>query len=337
MTSIFAEAWSDTRKDVRRGARRWLRRHPTSNLLAWGATTVTWTLPKKGLLAYHKKAYRPRVTVTGRRDASTVTTTETVTVTSTTGNAIDRRTTTTTGAEVIHMSTTSRLLGRGDLARTYATIIDQTEAWAPIQDYAANSIVEALTDLKASTGLIMNGIESLAITFTLGNIDRRVRSRMTDAIAVLGDVSTALQRAATQMHRIYTDQINQESSGVPMATAAVVGGQHGPLETRPAASRAGLLVSAWLPDPDHVITSVGKHLVTNKLALSLWGRSLDGLSGRLRRYGVHLQVRHQIDNAAEELRMAGALLHEAHQLVTSLYAAQADAESAGATVTPIHR
>ncbi|WP_216356061.1 hypothetical protein, partial [Streptomyces sp. MP131-18] len=216
MTSIFAEAWSDTRKDVRRGARRWLRRHPTSNLFAWGATTVVWTLPKKGVLAYHRKAYKQRVTVTGRPPVSTpsVTTTSTTTVTTvsgggavTGGSTVTSTTTTTTGGgPVIHMSATARLLGRSELARQWASVIDQTEQWVPVQGMAATSIADACADLKAAVSYVEAGLEDLRLTFAMGNIDERVRTRLGAAAGLVDAASDSLKKAGEQMHRYHIDQ-----------------------------------------------------------------------------------------------------------------------------------
>lgn len=341
MTSIFAEAWSDTRRDVRRGARRWLRRHPTSNLLAWGATTVMWTLPKKGILSYHRKAYRPRVTVTGRSSVPTVTTTETTTVTtSTTGGSISSQTVTTTtngGGSVIHMSATSRLLGRGELGRNWASVIDQTEAWAPVQGLAATSIADACTDLKAAARQVEGGLEDLRTTFVLGNIDGRVSARIASAAGLVDSASTSLKKALEAMHRHHVDQINQEASGVPMAGPALAGAHSVPLETRTAAARVGLLISSWYPELGNVVGGVQAHLAVNKFAITLWGRGLEDLAGRLARYGVHREVCRSLSGAADDLRAAATALHGAQQAFSRLYSSQGEAEAAGATVIPINR
>jgi hypothetical protein len=350
MTSIFAEAWSDSKKDMRRGARRWLRHHPATNLVAWGFTAVTFTLPKRALTSAHRKAYRSRVTFTGRPAVSTTATTATTTtVTSTTtSGAVGRQqtttttststTATTTSSEVIHMSTTSRLLGSGDLARLYATVIDQVSEWKPIQGFAANSIVDACADLKIGVGQIEAGLENLNMTLLVGNVDSRVRDRIATAIILLGNATGALQNAADKMNRFHIDQINQEASGVAMVTFdAVRGVQSAPLQTRTAAGRAALLISGWVPEVGNVTNGVWSHLATNKLALTLWGKSLDEMTGRLRKQGINYRVGDDLDTAAWHLRAAGQALHGAQQAFGTLYAAQAAAENNGATIIPIGR
>ncbi|WP_100448829.1 hypothetical protein [Glycomyces xiaoerkulensis] len=340
MTSIFAEAWQDTRRDARRGARRWLRRHPATNLFAWGAATVAYTLPKRAIVASHRAGYRKRVTTTGRPPAATAATTTatTTTVTATSRSGISQKTvTTTTGTGVIHMSATSRLLGTSDLARAYSAVIDQIGDWAPIQNFAANSIVGACTDLKASIEAVGSGFEDLSLTFQIGNIDDRVHERVTAAIGLLGSAGESIKRAAEAMGRIYTDQINQEASNVPMAGMPLVGGAHAPLETQVPATRAALLVSAWLPEQGNVVNGVWTHLATNKFAMTLWGRTLDDLADRLARYGVHQKVRRHLADAADDLKAAGNTLHGAQRAFMNLYRHQGAAESVAATVTPIDR
>lgn len=338
MTSIFAEAWKDTRQDARRGARRWLRRHPTTNLFAWGAATVAYTLPKRAIVASHRAGYKPRVVTSGRRPATAATTTTTTVTSTTTGGAINQTvtTTTTSGTGVIHMSATSRLLGTSDLARAYSAIIDQTDNWAPIQGFAANSIVNACADLKDSAALIGDGLDDLNVTFKVGNIDDRVRNRIAGALNLVGSASTYMKKAGEVMNRIYVDQINQEASGVPMAgVPAIAGGQYAPLQTHVPATRAGLLISAWLPEQGNVINGVWTHLATNKFAMTLWGRTLEDFADRLGRYGVHQKVRQHIKDAAAELKAAGRDLFGAQRTFMSLYTAQGNAENVGATVTPI--
>jgi hypothetical protein len=351
MTSIFAEAWSDSKKDMRRGARRWLRHHPATNLLAWGVTAVTFTLPKRALTNAHRKAYKQRVTFSGRPAVTTTTataTTTTVTSSTTKSGAIGKQqtttttststTATTTSSEVIHMSTTSRLLGSGDLARSYATVIDQVSEWKPIQGFAANSIVDACADLKIAAGQIGSGLENLNTTLLIGNVDKRVRERIAAAITMLGNATDALQNAADKMNAFHIDQINQEASGVAMVTFdAVRGVQAAPLQTRTAASRAALLISGWFPEAGDVTNGVWSHLATNKIALTLWGKSLDEMSGRLKKHGVHYQVGDHLDTAAWHLRFAGQALHGAQQAFMTLYASQNAAENNGATIIPIDR
>ncbi|PRY53530.1 hypothetical protein [Glycomyces artemisiae] len=342
MTSIFADAWRDTRQDARRGARRWLRRHPATNLLAWGAVTVSFTLPKKGLGAAHRAAYKKRVTTTGKAAPVTATTTTTTTVTATTnGGAINQTTTTTstttTGTRVIHMSNTSRLLGSGDLARAYSGIIDQISAWAPTAGKSALSTADACVDLKDAIGLVAAGIDDLCLTFKVGNIDQRVRSRITEAVNLIVSANEHMKKAGDAMTRHHVDQINQEASGVPMAGMPVVaGGQYPPLETRVPASRAALLISAWLPEQGNVVNGVWTHLATNKFALTLWGRALEDLAERLSRYQVNRQVCDHIKDAAGELKSAGVSLFGAQRAFLGLYQNQGNAEASGATVIPIN-
>lgn len=344
MTSIFADAWKDTRQDARRGARRWLRRHPATNLLAWGAVTVSFTLPKKGLSAAHKAAYKKRVTVSGRAAPVTTATTTTTTVTATTsGGALNQTvtttSTTTSGTGVIHMSNTSRLLGSGDLARAYSGIIDQIADWAPIQGRGALSTADACVDLKDAIGLVAAGIDDLCLTFKVGNIDERVGKRITQATNLLGSANGYMKRASDAMTEYHADQINQEASGVPMAGVPVVaGGRVGaPLETRVPASRAALLISAWLPEQGNVVNGVWTHLATNKFALTLWGRALEDLADRLGRYQVNRHVTDNLKNAAGELKGAGAELFGAQRAFMNLYQSQGNAEASGATVIPIGR
>lgn len=343
MTSIFADAWSDSKKDMRRGARRWLRRHPATNLFAWGAVTVTYTLPKKALVRSHKAAYKKRVTTTGHvvtAGPQGSTTTTTVTSTST-GAAVTQTVTTTTstsGTGVIHMSATSRLLGTGDLARAYSSVIDLINAWGPRQGFAANSILNACADLQASLNLISTGLDDLNLTFQLGNIDKRVCDRVTSASNCIGNAGESMKKAHEAMGRIYADQIHQEASGVPMAGAGLVaGGQYPPLETQIPAARAALLISAWLPEQGNVVNGVWTHLATNKYAMSLWGRTVADLSACLDRYRVHKAVREHIDNAADKIKAAGMALHGTQVAFMRLYQAQGNAEATGATVTPIGR
>src|SRR5690606_39245682 len=94
-------------------------------------------------------------------------------------------TTTTGGGPVIHMSATARLLGRSELGRNWASIIDQTESWAPVQGLAATSIADACADLKAAARKVEAGLEDLRVTFALGNIDDRVRSRIASAAGLV--------------------------------------------------------------------------------------------------------------------------------------------------------
>lgn len=350
MTSIFAEAWSDSKKDMRRGARRWLRRHPASNLFAWGVTTVTYSLPKRVLTGAHRKAYRRRVTFSGKPAVTTATTTATTTtVTSTTrSGAINQQqtttttststTATTTGTEVIHMSMTSRLLGSGDLGRYYAAVIDQVSDWRPVQGYAANSILDACGDLHEAAGQIAAGLDNLNTTFLIGNIDKRVRDRINNAINALGTATGHLQAAANRMGTYHLDQINQEASGVAMVTfSSVRGSQNAPLQTRTAAGRAALCISGWIPEVGNVTNGVWSHLATNKIALTLWGKSLDEMSGRLKKLSLNARVGESLDNAAHFLRAAGRELHGAQQAFMTLYAAQNAAENNGATIIPIGR
>ncbi|WP_335992290.1 hypothetical protein [Glycomyces sp. MUSA5-2] len=339
MTSIFAEAWSDTRHDARRGARRWLRHHPASNLLAWLLALLLWFGPKAVIVSSHKASYRNRVTVSGKPAAVDTSTTTTTTVTSTTtGGAISQTTTTTTtttGNGVIHMSETSRVLGSGDLARNYAAIIDQLAVWAPVQACPANSIVDAFLDLEASVKAIADGLGDLNITFQLGNIDQRIRDRVTTVITTVQSTGSYLKAAHDTMNRLYVDQINQEASGVPMAGAPIRGGQHQPLETKPAAIRASLCISAWLPEKGDVVLSTWRHLGTNQYALSLWSRQLGELADRLGRYGVLPDVTRKVKAAAEDLKAASVGLFGTKRAFVELYTHQASAESVGATVIPI--
>jgi hypothetical protein len=342
MTSIFAEAWSDARKDMRRGARRWLRRHYVTNFAAWGATTVLYTLPKAAIVRSHRSSYKKRVTTTGHvvtAGPQGSTTTTTVTSTSTSGAVTQTVTTTSTsGTGVIHMSATHRLLGTGDLARAYSTIIDLINAWGPRQGYAANSILNACADLEASLNLISTGLDDLNLTFQLGNIDKRVRDRVTSASNCIGNAGESMKRAREAMGRIYADQIHQEASGVPMAGAGLVaGGQYPPLETQIPAARAALLISARLPEQGNVVNGVWTHLATNKYAMSLWGRTLTDLSACLERYRVHRGVREHIEDAANKIKAAGMALHGTQVAFMRLYQAQGNAEATGATVIPIGR
>ncbi|ONK09234.1 hypothetical protein STBA_71710 [Streptomyces sp. MP131-18] len=117
-----------------------------------------------------------------------------------------------------------------------------------------------------------------------------------------------------------------------------IGGASAPLETRAAAGRVGLNISSWFPELGDVVGGVQNHLAGNKFALTLWGRALEDLSGRLgRRYNVHREVCDELHRAADNLRAAATMLHGAQQVFMRLYSSQGEAEAAGATVIPINR
>lgn len=365
--SIFSEAWSLTMKDAKRGATNWLRRHPTTNLLAWGGATLVWTLPKRGLSAYHRAHYRPRVTVSGSKRApmtisSTETVSETVTVESevigpkgggkakpkaksttsskcTTTTTTTTTTATTTATGVMHMPNTARVLGRTDLARSWAQVIDQVTIWGPVIDAEATSVVAACNDMNASAGHLAAAVDDLNTMFVLSNFDKRLLGKVRTAALCLMDASGNLASAGKEAARVHADQLSQEATGVPMArrpgAALIAGAGDVPLQTLRPARAVALHVGAFMPEFGEVIASTGAHLMVNKWALGLWGNALDELADRLGGCGVHRQVCAKLRGAADDLRSAGVSLHAAVQLLGRLYSAQAAAESSGATVTPI--
>lgn len=356
-----------TMRRTRRNAVLWLSRHPTTNLLAWGGTTLVWTLPKKGLTAYHQRAYKQRVTTSGRPLAASVSagsaassSTEAVTVESevisssplsggaqrksktTTTKAITKATTkatTTATGGVVHMPDTARVLGRGDLARAWAAIIDQVAAWGPVIDAEATSVAYAAEELELAAGDIAAAIDDIGAMLALGNFDRRVLAQVRTAAISLTDAAAHYRAARQEVNRRHVDQVEQESTGVPMArrpgSVLIAGRGVEQLSVKRSVRAITLHISGFLPEFGEVIASTGSHLMTNKWALALWGQATDELADQLGSCGVDRHVCAKIRAAADDLRGAGISLHAAVQLLGRLYASQAAAETAGATVTPI--
>lgn len=320
-----------------------------------------WTLPKKGLTAYHQRAYKQRVTTSGKPLAASVPVesadTEAVIVESevisppplsggaqrkskTTAKAITKATTTTTATGgVVHMPDTARVLGRGDLARAWAAIIDQVAAWGPVIDTEATSVAYAAEELELAAGDIAAAIDDFGAMLALGNFDRRVLAQVRTAAISLTDAAAHYRAARQEVNRRHVDQVEQESTGVPMArrpgSVLIAGRGVEQLSVKRSVRAIVLHIGGFLPEFGEVIASTGSHLMTNKWALALWGQATDELADQLGSCGVDRHVCAKIRAAADDLRGAGISLHVAVQLLGRLYASQAAAETAGATVTPI--